>query len=272
MQHTSALKWQLMSRLMQTPGCTSTGIALGYQYGFDSGEMLDYVYENRPRGQFGIGVLIDWIYLNAVGWRGIRARKALLQRTLRLEIARQGGEAVTLLDVAAGPGRYLLELCREQQAAGAVGPALQVICRDLDAQGLAQGRERAAAQGVNNIRYELGDATDPRSLAAVTPTPQIVVVSGLYELFTDATLIQRSLRGIAAILPPGGTLVFTTQVRHPQLEFIANVLTNRHGEPWVMICRPLAEVEGFARAAGFEVVRSEMEPVGLFSVTVCRKP
>ncbi|HEX6606206.1 MAG TPA: class I SAM-dependent methyltransferase family protein, partial [Chloroflexia bacterium] len=144
--------------------------------------------------------------------------------------------------------------------------------RDLDPRGQVRGRERAAALGLTNVRYELGDATDARSLATVDPPPQVVVASGVYELFNDTDLIRRSMAGIRAILPPGGRFLFTTQVRHPQLEFIANVLVNREGRPWVMGCRSLAEVEGLARAAGFEVVRSALEPVGLFGVTICRVP
>jgi hypothetical protein len=97
-------------------------------------------------------------------------------------------------------------------------------------------------------------------------------VSGLYELFTDPAPIRRSLRGIYAALPPGGTLVFTTQVTHPQLELIANVLVNREGRPWIMVCRSLAEVEGWAAEAGFGQIRSQCERHGLFSVTVCHKP
>lgn len=79
------------------------------------------------------------------------------------------------------------------------------------------------------------------------------------------------MSGIYRVLENGGRLVFTTQVTHPQLEFIANVLVNRNGEPWVMVCRSIKEVEAFAEEAGFRVVKSEMEPLGLFAVTVCEK-
>jgi SAM-dependent methyltransferase len=275
MAQPATFKWQVMGQLMRGPGALSAGIALGYRAGFDSGEMLDYVYENRPQGRWLIGKLFDWVYLNAVGWRGIRARKALLQRLLRLEIAAAARQArpVVVLDVAAGPGRYLLEVAHELQAGTDLGPGgLQIICRDLDPRGQARGREQAAALGLTNVRYELGDATDARSLATVDPPPQVVVASGVYELFNDTDRIRRSMAGIRTILPPGGRFLFTTQVRHPQLEFIANVLVNREGRPWVMGCRSLAEVEGLARAAGFEVVRSAVEPVGLFGVTICRVP
>jgi SAM-dependent methyltransferase len=264
------LKWQVLSGVMRSIGCTSRGIALGYEQGFDSGVMLDYVYENRAHGRFGVGWAIDWVYLRAIGWRAIRARRAVLTAVLREAVTAAGaGRApVTVLDVAGGPGRYLQDLCRAWQAEA---QPVTVVCRDLDLRGLALGRTQAATAGLTNIRYEQGDAFDARSLAAVSPAPGIVVVSGLYELFVDPAPIRRSLQTIYDLLPPGGQLIFTTQVRHPQLDFIANVLVNRDGQPWVMVCRPLAEVEGWARAAGFSRVQSQLEPVGLFGVTVCHK-
>ena len=96
------------------------------------------------------------------------------------------------------------------------------------------------------------------------------MASGVYELLEPA-LVQRSLVGVYGLLPAGGRLVFTTQVRHPQLDLIANVLVNRHGEPWVMECRAAAAVEGWAAAAGFRPVATHLEANGLYAVSVVEK-
>ncbi len=266
-------KWRTLSLLFRTVGRTSRGICLGYQYGFDSGEMLDYVYENHARGKILVGKAIDRVYLNAIGWRAIRERKELLKRLLLREVAerRAISNGVSIVDLASGPGRYLLELCQELKSADGAPDGVAITCRDLDPKGLQWGREHAARLGLTNIRHEQGDACDPASLATIRPAPDIVVVSGLYELFTDPAPIQRSLRGIYSILKPGGKLVFTTQVHHPQLELIANVLVNREGRPWVMTCRSTETTEGWARTAGFNVVGSQLEPLQLFSVTIAQK-
>ncbi len=275
----SNLKWRMISFFMRTVGRTSRGIDLGYRYGFDSGVMLDKVYENRAEGKYLIGTLIDRIFLEAVGWRAIRARRELLKqilaKQLEEELAAQGDEParpIVLADVAAGPGRYLLEMCWDLRAMGRdIERELSVICRDLSHEGLQRGEELAESFKLSNFRYEAGDAVDQASLATIEPRPDIVVVSGLYELFTSAATIKKSMDGIYRVLPKGGRLVFTTQVTHPQLDFIANVLVNRNGEPWVMVCRTVSEVEELAERAGFRVVSSQMEPVGLFAVTVCEK-
>lgn len=272
---TSNLKWRTLSFFMRTVGRTSSSIDLGYTHGFDSGVMLDKVYENRASGKYGIGTLIDWFYLRAIGWRAIRTRRQLLKRMLveQLdELSRPGTARLALADVAAGPGRYLLEMCRELRDLGHdIEQRLSVTCRDLSIEGVEKGKVLAQEFGLSNFHYETGDAVDAVSLGTIEPKPNIVVVSGLYELFTDANLIKRSMAGIRQTLRRGGRLVFTTQVTHPQLELIANVLVNRNGEPWVMGCRSVEEVEKYAEEAGFRVLKSEMEPLGLFAVTVCEK-
>ncbi|MFF9895182.1 class I SAM-dependent methyltransferase family protein [Streptomyces longispororuber] len=257
-----SLKWAVLRGLLRTVGRTSEGIRVGFRHGFDSGTMLDYVYVNRARGAFGVGRLVDRVYLNAVGWRAVRARARLLQRVLRDQVAARPGRPVRVLDVAAGPGRYL------QDVAAAYGPErVRVVCRDLAAAGLRQGEALARARGLTNVSYETGDAFDPEPPAA--GAPDVIVVSGLYELLLDDDTVRTSLKRLRGLLAPGGVLVCTTQTRHPQLELIANVLPDREGRPWVMKCRNVALTEGWAREAGFGNVRSRREEVGLFAVTVC---
>ncbi len=253
---------------LQTAGRLSQGIRLGWQTGFDSGRTLDYVYENRGRGTTPIGRVIDRAYLDAVGWRGIRQRgdnlRALLVQTITA--LHRGGRPVHVADVAGGPGCYLIETVRELG-----DPGVSVTCRDRDQPGLAQGRRRAEALGLTNLRFEAGDAFDPSSLATLTPAPDIVVVSGLYELFSDNGLIERSLRGIHAAMQADGYLIYTNQPHHPQLELIARTLINREHEPWVMRLRSQAEMNRLVRDAGFEPIETVLDDAGIFSVTVARK-
>jgi SAM-dependent methyltransferase len=272
MSSAKRIAWRSLSFFFRKVGVISDGIALGFRHGFDSGPMLDYVYRDQAGGRFLIGRLVDRVYLDAIGWRAIRARKEILKASITSILrARDGQERpTTILDVAAGPGRYLQEIELTRRADGSSGD-LTVICRDLDRRGLDQGRWEAAARGLTNFRYEEGDACAVESLATVAPRPDVVVASGLYELL-DPILVRRSMAAIGDTLPRGGHFIFTTQVHHPQLELIANLLVNRHGEPWVMECRPLDLVEEWAREAGFVVLESRLEEIGLFGVTTCVKP
>ena len=117
----------------------------------------------------------------------------------------------------------------------------------------------------------MGDAFDRASLAAITPKPTVAVVSGLYELFPSNEPVMNSLRGLADAVEPGGYLIYTNQPWHPQVEFIARVLTNREGKPWIMRRRTQAEMDELVRAAGFEKLRQEIDPWGIFTVSLARR-
>ncbi len=96
-------------------------------------------------------------------------------------------------------------------------------------------------------------------------------MSGLYELFPDNALIARSLRGLHSAIAEGGYLIYTNQPWHPQLEFIAHVLVNREGKPWVMRCRTQAEMDDLIREAGFEKEEMRIDDLGIFTVSVAKR-
>jgi alpha-beta hydrolase superfamily lysophospholipase/SAM-dependent methyltransferase len=253
---------------MKTLGRLSRGVRLGLQTGFDSGKTLDYVYENQPQGSLGLGKWTDRSYLNSIGWRGIRQRRVNLEKLLQeaIRLLRADGQPVRLLDIAAGPGRYILETLRQL-----AGDDLTALLRDNVEANLESGRKLAAEAGLCNVAFQRGDAFDEASLAAIQPVPNLAVVSGLYELFADNELVRRSLRGLAKAVRPGGYLVYTGQPWHPQVEMIARVLPNREGRPWIMRRRTQEEMDDLVREAGFHKMAQETDPWGIFTVSLARR-
>jgi alpha-beta hydrolase superfamily lysophospholipase len=254
--------------LMKGPGRLSRGIALGWKHGYDSGLMLDYIYENRAQGLTLLGRLIDRCYLDAIGWRGIRVRRALLEQALRAtaEATHAADRPVRVLDIASGPGRYVLETISKL---GAI--PISALLRDSRDENLDAAARLRDQLGLANVSVVQGDAFDRASLAAVTPRPTIAIVSGLYELFPDNEPVLRSLHGLADAIEPGGYLIYTNQPWHPQLEFIARVLKNREGQPWIMRRRTQQEMDALVRSAGFEKVSQEIDRWGIFTVSVARR-
>jgi SAM-dependent methyltransferase len=253
---------------MKGPGRLSRGITLGWNYGFNSGVMLDYIYKNQAQGITPLGRLIDRVYLNAIGWRGIRIRRILLETALRstIEQTYAEGRPVRLLDIASGPGRYILEIIHKLNRI-----PMSAVLRDREQENLNAAARLRDELGLKNVLVAHGDAFDCSSLAAVTPRPTIALVSGLYELFPDNEPVLRSLRGLADAVEPGGHLLYTNQPWHPQLEFIARVLTNVEGKPWIMRCRSQAEMDELVQSAGFEKISQEVDPWGIFTVSVARR-
>ncbi len=262
----------LLQRIsMGTLGKLSEGIRIGHATGFDSGESLDYVYKNKANGGLGLGKVIDRGYLDAIGWRGIRQRRACMNQALKyaLKQVRESGMPLQLMDIAGGAGRYLLDVLEDQE----FGFDLKVLCRDWSESALDTGRATAREKGLQErITHLKGDAFDERSLASVEPKPSVAVVSGLYELFPENEKLQRSLRGLFTAVNDGGWLIYTGQPWHPQVEMIARTLTNRDGQFWVMRRRPQGEMDALVEAAGFKKEKQWVDDFGIFTVSVARKP
>ncbi|HKA00742.1 MAG TPA: bifunctional alpha/beta hydrolase/class I SAM-dependent methyltransferase [Candidatus Solibacter sp.] len=265
-----AMNFALQRLGMKTTGRLSDGVRLGLKTGFDSGSTLDYVYRNRAAGITPIGKLIDWFYLNAIGWRGIRVRKTHIERLLAQAIGalRSAGRPVRIADIAAGHGRYVLEALE-----GMKEQPDSVLLRDFSEINVREGSELIRAKCMEKIaRFEKGDAFDRASVAAISPRPTLGVVSGLYELFPDNAMIRESLGGFGEAIEPGGYLVYTGQPWHPQVEMIARTLTShRNGKPWIMRRRTQAEMDQLVASAGFRKVEQLTDDWGIFTVSLAQR-
>jgi len=259
----------LQRAMLGSLGGLSRGMSIGMAHGFDSGASLDYVYRNQAQGRLGIGGVIDRGYLDAVGWRGIRLRRKHMNQTVSRLIAKRPADVpLRILDIAAGGGRYLLETlkCHRDRA-------LHVTLRDRDPANLEMAQALARDMGLGeHVSVEERDAFDPDSYADSEACFDIVIASGLYELFPDNAPVLRSLEGIARQLKPGGVLVYTGQPWHPQLALIAGTLRNHRGQPWRMRPRPQAELDGLVACAGLEKTTSLIGLEGIFTVSVARRP
>ncbi|WP_462380038.1 bifunctional alpha/beta hydrolase/class I SAM-dependent methyltransferase [Pseudomonas sp. Marseille-QA0892] len=264
------LYWRATRAGLRVGAMLSDGIELGFETGFDSGSTLDYVYRNTPQGRPPVGRAIDRTYLNSIGWRGIRERKVNVEALLRAGIAalREAGQPVHIVDIAAGHGRYVLDAI-----ASLDDKPDSVLLRDYSDLNVHYGQALIHDRGLGDIaRFVRADAFDEADLARMTPRPTLAVVSGLYELFADNTLVGRSLAGLAKAVAPGGYLIYTGQPWHPQLEMIARALTShRGGEAWVMRRRSQAEMDELVATAGFAKVTQRIDDHGIFTVSLARR-
>jgi alpha-beta hydrolase superfamily lysophospholipase len=255
---------------MRTGGRLSEGIRLGLATGFDSGSTLDYVYRNRPAGITPLGKLIDWFYLNAIGWKGIRIRKRNIERLLMRAMAalKAEGRPVRIADIAAGHGRYVLEAIETQTE-----KPDSILLRDFSEINVREGERLIRQKGMEAMaRFQKGDAFDRAAVAAIAPRPTLGIVSGLYELFPGNAPIRKSLAGLAEAIEPGGYLIYTGQPWHPQLETIARTLpSHRDGKPWIMRRRTQAEMDELEESAGFRKMEQLVDDWGIFTVSLAQR-
>ncbi len=254
---------------IKTIGRTSNGIQLVTSRGLTSGIMLDYIYRNQPQGSLPIGRWIDKIYLSHPGWEDVRIRKVNLEKYLiaAFEEQRWLGRKPVVLDVAAGAGRYVMDVLEREHDRE---PA--AICRDLDEEVLDLGCRNAAERGIESIKFEIGDALSAESLAEVEPKPNIAVSSGFYDWLNDDQMVKTSMALLYDLLPQGGCFVFTNQCRHVDQEFAQSVFSDLRGQPLRMTMRPAATVNEWAEAAGFKIIQTTGDEATNYSVTLACKP
>jgi SAM-dependent methyltransferase len=269
--HPKAWYYAFMRRLLWWLHPLSKGLTIGVRHGFDSGVMLDHVYDNRATGRGIFGRMVDRVFLNAPGWVGIRNRGAMVQQAVARAIREAHGERasreerpVVVCDLACGGGRYALGALAEVRDL-----PVHAILRDYREENVAQARRNALAAGISPV-CEQADAFCDRDLARL-PAADVVIVSGLHEIIDDDATVRHHFQQIARLLRPGGTLIQTIQPTHPQLEFIARVLTSHTGRPWAMRLRPEALTRQWVEAAGFDVRHVEMEAQGIFGVLVAER-
>ena len=264
------LFWGSYRALMKLGSRWSEGLRIGQETGYDSGSTLDYVYQNQPQGTNAFGRLVDKNYLNAVGWRGIRQRKANIAKAISLAIAklREAGKPIDVLDIASGHGRYVLDALTAENRPNSVR------LRDYSPINVAAGRKLIAERGLQEIvSFDEVNAFDPANYQALTPRPTLGIVSGLHELFADNDLIMHSLNGFGTAIETGGYLIYTGQPWHPQLELIARCLTShKEGSPnWVMRRRSQQEMDQLVEKAGFRKIHQWIDEDGIFTVSLAVK-
>jgi len=252
----------IQRQMMQKLGFLSDGMKIGLKYGFDSGVTLDHVYKNEPSGVTWLGKMIDKNYLESIGWKGIRQRKVNMMKATDEKIAllQEKGEKVRILDIAGGPARYLIEIADKY-------PEVEVQVRDYQKQNVQEGRALAKARNITNIKYTQSDAFNAENYDAEGYKPNIVIISGVFELFESNDLIGIAMDGVASIIEDEGYLLYTGQPWHPQLEQIANVLGNHQNTKWIMRRRSQHELDHLFRLRGFEKESMRIDDWGIFTVS-----
>ncbi len=262
------LRAWLRRMVFATFGRMSRGISLGLRTGFDSGETLDYVYENRPDGFTPLGRAFDKTYLETPGWTGIRIRRQHLESMLREAILEQhrAGQKIHIMDAACGGGRYVLETLGGMKEIPATA-----LLRDYRQQNLDVAEKRRAELKLDGVKLALGNAFDRSSYRDMEKRPTIGVISGVLELFPTNDAPRTLLEVFGEQIAPGGVLIYTNQPWHPQLKYIAGVLRNREGNPWIMRRRTQEEMDELVRAAGFVKEAQLTDRWGIFTVSRARR-
>ena len=248
---------------MKTFGFLSKGMSLGLRYGFDSGISLDYIYKNQADGKLLLGKFIDRFYLNQIGWAGVRERKKNLLTLIEEKINNLGEENVKILDVAGGTGNYLFDIKEKY-------PKIHILINEFKKSNIEVGEEVIKKNNWENISFVNYDCFDKETYKKINYTPNIVIISGVFELFEDNNMLENTISGVAEILEKNGAVIYTGQPWHPQLKQIALVLNSHKGndKSWLMRRRSEKELDGLFEKYNLNKEKMLIDNNGIFTVSL----
>jgi alpha-beta hydrolase superfamily lysophospholipase len=238
-------------------GMFSRGLRLGRDTGFDSERTREHIDRNVPEGTGALGRWIDRRFLNTIGPRGLRQRKAHVQELLReaMERLAEQHREVRVMDIAAGTGRDLLDAVLSSPV-----KATSILLRDPSEAHVRAGPTLFAEKEVQHLaRFVQADPFDRMSLARVTPRPTLALVCGLYEGCPDDESVRRSLQGVGDAVEDRGYLVYTAQPGQPPF-------AGRRRDDALPVRRSQAEMDRLVEEAGFRKIAQRIDAWGLFSV------
>ena len=238
--------------------CVSEGARIGHRHGFDSGPFMAHVYANHAAGRTPLGRRLDRRLLDRATCQAFRDIRGLAETAVLEAIDAAGPDAV-VADLAAGPSPYLLQALAQR-------PGATAVLWDIDEGALEQAAADARALGVSGrVTTRRASAFDRAALAELGPRPDVVCELGLYGIYHDDALIERHFADLAETVAPA-QIVCNVQVANPEIEYIARVWRNAEGARCVWRLRPQEQIEGYARAAGFEVASVTADRNGIYRV------
>lgn len=260
---TEKIFYSIQKFSMKTFGFLSKGMSLGLKYGFDSGISLDYIYKNHANGKLLIGKFIDRFYLNQIGWRGVRERKKNLLSLIEEKITSLGEKNVKILDVAGGTGNYLFDIKEKY-------PKIKILINEFKKSNIEVGEKVIKKNNWENISFINYDCFDKETYKKINYTPNIVIISGVFELFENNKMLENTISGIAEILDKNGAVIYTGQPWHPQLKQIALVLNSHkgNGKSWLMRRRSEKELDSLFENYNLKKEKMLIDNDGIFTVSL----
>ena len=100
--------------------------------------------------------------------------------------------------------------------------------------------------------------------------PNIVIISGVFELFEDNKMLENTISGVTEILDKDAAVIYTGQPWHPQLKQIALVLNSHKGsrKSWLMRRRSEKELDSLFEKYNLKKEKMLIDNEGIFTVSL----
>ncbi|MBA3579527.1 MAG: methyltransferase domain-containing protein [Gemmatimonadaceae bacterium] len=224
----------------------------------------DHIYRAKPGGRYGIGWLLDALFLALPASRSMRERH--LHSRLHIATAlRRGdvqGESVRVLSVPCGIARDLVGGANDA-GLGTPWPVAhaRLIGMDLDPEALALSRSLAGRDGT--FEFIEGDALDASSY----PRELDLVVSTGFGEFLDDDDLTRFYAACLSALKPGGRFVTSGMSRSKLADRLLRELAELHTR-----YRDAEALRAALGKAGFTDIVVHSDRYGLQSLATAVRP
>ncbi|NNF99885.1 MAG: cyclic nucleotide-binding domain-containing protein [Desulfobacteraceae bacterium] len=226
--------------------------------------LIDWIYQNEPKGDGKLGYLIDKWMLQQVAPRAVRSRRGLLIRLIDdfAQEVLESTDNIRIMNLASGPARELFDIITGKP----YGDRINAVCVDIDSEALEYADQKVNTiphnatvrfMQENVIKWALGRARHDFG------EQDIIYSSGLCDYLSDrvvSTLIEKCYHQLA----PGGRLMIGNfSPVNPDRYHMDQVLY------WRLIHRAPEElIQLFSESAfgGDIEIMSEDEGVNLFAI------
>ena len=238
---------------------------MSYQYGFTSGKMLEYIYENNPQGFLFVGHMIDRIYLKHNGWESIRIRMRNLVESICTVLSSLNNN-IEIVDIAGGTGFYLFETLKKADKKN-----IHITVRDFDKRWVKEGNSNALKRKLSkHILFKYGDAFDENDMKTDIKKANIVIASGFYDWFEDDDTMIKSMHIIRKLINNNSYFIFTIQTGHFDVDFVNYVFLDFHRKRLNMSVRPDEGIVNILKKTGFSIMSKQPGPWGYYTVYVSK--
>ena len=234
----------------------------------DSGNNFDHIYRNNPRGYTLLGKFVDKILLNLPACKATRERFSMIIRIIdrQIKLNDKKGRHNRIVDLASGSSRYLID-CIPENATN-----IEILCMDFDNAALKQGKKNVGSRPIIFKRANALLLKNHLNRLAIQKnwTPNIVIVSGLYEYYSD-DIVRTHLQQIIKYLSKDGVLLAITQKGNPNRYLMEKLGKQKNGNKWILNFRKPELIEEWLSDAGYVETQVTMDKWNQYVYFLARK-
>jgi SAM-dependent methyltransferase len=223
--------------------------------------MMEHIYQNTPKGDGKIGILIDGWGLQLQSMEAIRGRRILMKDQLH-HLSKQRldkNKSFSVMNLACGPCRELFDFLRECEYT----ERIDALCIDIDPEALQYSNQNVNTIPHNaSVRY-MSENLVKWALGKVSHnigTKDLIYSAGLFD-YLEPRLFCKLVDKCHEHLKPGGSLLIGNFAPHKDMLFMDHLLH------WKLIYRTREELKELfkdTKFGGDVTILEEPEKVNLF--------